>query len=280
MSPSPKIDVALSGVSETALLTLQVRAHEARRPDSIIDDPMAVELVDSIEFDFAKFGYTRRQDMALRALAFDRSTRRYLVDHPAATVVALAEGLQTSFYRIDAGSADGVGDEFRWLTVDLPPITELREALLPASDRVTTCAQSALDFGWMDRVDTDGGVFITAEGLLMYLQPKDALGLITECARRFPGAQMMFDLPPSWMAGLTRRGVMRTSRRYRIPPMPFSLSAAEAAALVDVVPGVRAVHDLPYPPGRGRVLNTVMFAAQRISLLDPLRPALTLLEFD
>lgn len=272
-----KLNVDLSGVSETALLTLQVRAHEARRPDSIITDPMAIELVDSIEFDFAKFGHTRRQDMALRALAFDRATRRYLVDHPAATVVALAEGLQTSFYRVDASDS---GHEFRWLTVDLPPVTSLREALLPPSDRVTVCSQSALDFSWMERVDTDDGVFITAEGLLMYLEPTDALGLITECARRFPGAQMMFDLPPSWMAGLARRGMMRTSRRYRIPPMPFSLSVSEAAKLVDVVPGVRAVHDLRYPPGRGRVLNTVIFAAQRISLLDPVRPVLTLLEFD
>ena len=65
----------LTGVSETALLTLQVRATEARRPDSIIDDPMAIQLVDSIDFDFAKFGHTRRQDMALRALAFDAATR-------------------------------------------------------------------------------------------------------------------------------------------------------------------------------------------------------------
>ena len=130
------------------MLTLKVRATEARRPDGIIDDPMAIELVDSIEFDFAKFGYTRRQDMALRALAFDDATRAYLVDHPAATVVALAEGLQTSFYRIAAGD---VGDRFRWLTVDLPPMIELRNRLLPPSDRVTVCAQSALDYGWMDR---------------------------------------------------------------------------------------------------------------------------------
>ena len=123
-----KVDAVLTGVSETALLTLQVRANEARRPDSIIDDPMAIELVDSIEFDFAKFGFSRRQDMALRALAFDGATRRYLVDHPAATVVALAEGLQTSFYRIEAS---GVSDQFRWLTVDLPPMIELRSKLLP-----------------------------------------------------------------------------------------------------------------------------------------------------
>ena len=115
----------MTGVSETALMTLQVRANEARRPDSIIDDPMAVEVVDSIAFDFAKFGFSRRQDMALRALAFDGATRRYLVDHPAATVVALAEGLQTGFHRIEAS---GVGGQFRWLTVDLPPMTELRKS--------------------------------------------------------------------------------------------------------------------------------------------------------
>ena len=271
-----KLNVDLSGVSETALLTLQVRAHEARRPDSILDDPMAVQLVDSIEFDFAKFGHTRRQDMAVRALAFDNATRRYLIDHPSATVVALAEGLQTSFYRIEAS---GAGDQFRWLTVDLPPVTALRDKLLPSSDRVAVCAQSALDYTWMDQVDTDGGVFITAEGLLMYLKPTEAMGLITECARRFPGGRMMFDLPPSWFAALARRGGLRTSLRYRVPAMPFGLSASEAARLVDVVPGVRAVHDMPYPAGRGHLLNTVMWTAQRLPLLDPLRPSLTLLEF-
>lgn len=270
-----KIDVALSGVPETALMTLQVRATEARRPDSIIDDPMAITLVDSIRFDFAKFGFTRRQDMALRALAFDDATRTYLVDHPAATVVALAEGLQTSFYRLDASD---VGHDFRWLTVDLPAMAELRTKLLPPTERVTICAQSALDYSWMDLVDTSDGVFITAEGLLMYLKPTEAMGLITECAKRFPGGRMIFDAAPPWFAAMVSRG-MRTSFRYRIPAMPFGMSASDAARLVDIVPGVRAVHDVPVPRGRGRVFNSLMWAAQRIPLFDPVRPATTLLEF-
>ncbi len=69
-------------------------------------------------------------------------------------MVALAEGLQTSFYRLDAA---GVGHEFRWLTVDLPPMIDLRRKLLPASERVDMCAQSALDFSWMDRVAPSTG---------------------------------------------------------------------------------------------------------------------------
>ena len=274
---SPRVDAgALTGVSETALLTLKVRAAEAGRADGIIDDPMALALVDAIDFDFAKFGFVGRQDMALRALAFDRETTNYLRDRPAATVVALAEGLQTSFYRLDAGD---VGHQFRWHTVDLPPITALREKLLPASPRISVSAQSALNYSWMDQVDDTEGVFITAEGLLMYLQPSEALGLITECARRFPGGQLMFDLPPYWFASCARRGLLRPSLRYKVPPMPFSLSVSGAARLADTVPGVRVVHDIPMPTGRGAVLNALLWAAHRLPVLDPVRPVLTRLEF-
>jgi O-methyltransferase involved in polyketide biosynthesis len=275
--PIAKADGAvLTGGSETALMTLQVRANEARRPDSIIDDPMAIRLVDSIDFDWAKFGISRRQDMALRARAFDTEARRYLADHPRATVVALAEGLQTSFYRLDAA---GVGHEFRWLTVDLPPMIELRRKLLPPSERIETRAQSALDFSWMDFVPADDGVFITAEGLLMYLQPEEALELIAACAGRFPGGRMMFDLPPAWFANAVTRGILRPSLRYRVPPMPFSMTPPQLANLVNEVPGIRAVHDLPMPPGRGKAFNAIVSTVARFQMFDSVRPVNTLLEF-
>jgi O-methyltransferase involved in polyketide biosynthesis len=272
---SPKSSVTLTGVSETALLTLTARAEEARRPDSVIDDPMAVALADSIHFDFAKFG-TSHQGIALRARAFDIQTQSFLAEHPAATVVALAEGLQTSFWRLDAAIPES---QFRWLTVDLPPIVDVRTRLLPPSPRVSVCAQSALDYSWMDAVDTTGGVVITAEGLLMYLQPEQALGLIAECAKRFPGGQMLFDLPPAWFSKVSRFGGLRTTRRYKIPPMPFSLSAAQAADLTNTMPGIRAVREMQLPPGRGTFFNAATSFVYTTRLFEPLRPSMTLLEF-
>ena len=235
---------------------------------------MAIALHDSIDFDFAKFGRTR-QDIALRARLFDTQAQAYLTQHPSATVVALAEGLQTSFWRLDAAIPDG---QFRWLTVDLPPIVDVRTRLLPASPRVSVCAQSALDYSWAESVDTSGGVFITAEGLLMYLQPEQALELIAQCAKAFPGGRMLFDLPPSWFAKVGRRG-LRTSLRYKGPPIPFSLSAGQAADLVNTVPGVCAVRDLQLPPGRGLVFNAALSLLYRTRALRALRPRLTLLEF-
>jgi O-methyltransferase involved in polyketide biosynthesis len=34
-------------------------------------------------------------------LAFDREVRRFLAAHPGGTVVALGEGLETQFWRVD-----------------------------------------------------------------------------------------------------------------------------------------------------------------------------------
>ena len=46
---SPKIDASqLTGVSETAPLTLNGRAHQASLPGAILHDPMAIELRDAI----------------------------------------------------------------------------------------------------------------------------------------------------------------------------------------------------------------------------------------
>ncbi|MGE2690518.1 class I SAM-dependent methyltransferase [Mycolicibacterium pulveris] len=264
----------LTGVSETALLTLNGRAHQARHPNAIIDDPVAIQLVDAIDFDFDKFG-RKGQEMALRSLAFDRAAIRYLTAHPSATVVALAEGLQTSFWRLSKALPDL---DFRWVTIDFEPIVALREKLLPSSPRITTIAQSALDYSWMDAVDTSGGVFITAEGLLMYLQPEEAMGLITQCAQRFPGGQMIFDLPPVLVKKFAPKG-MRATRRYRVPPMPFSLSATELADLANTVPGIRAVHDLPMPQGRGVFFEKVFPAFWQLKLTKNFRGAYTLLEF-
>jgi hypothetical protein len=65
-----------------------------------------------------------------------------------------------------------------------------------------------------------------------------------------------------------------------VPPMPFSLSVAEIADLLNTIPGIRAVHDTPLPRGRGPVFDLLMWTLQRLPLFDPLRPAFTLLEFD
>jgi O-methyltransferase involved in polyketide biosynthesis len=51
------IPAELTGVAETLLWTLCYRALEARGADRVLDDPLASELVDAIDYPFAeRFG--------------------------------------------------------------------------------------------------------------------------------------------------------------------------------------------------------------------------------
>lgn len=268
----------LTGVSETALMTLNGRAHQAGLSDAILADPMAIELRDALSkafaVDFDKFG-RQGQEMALRSIAADRCTLDYLSAHPRATIVALAEGFQTSFWRLDQALTE---PQFRWVSIDLPPVIALREELLPPSPRITNIAQSALDYSWMDRIDATEGVFITAEGLLMYLQPDDAMDLIAACAKRFPGGQMFFDLPPTIVKKVAPKG-LRASKHYRVPPMPFSLSLAQLRALIGSVRGLTGVQDVPMPAGRGFFFKTAFPALWQFGPMKNFRGVYALLEF-
>jgi len=248
--------VELSGVPETMLWTLYYRAGEARRSDTVLRDPKAVDLVDAIDYPFEKrFGVAvewQAQWQALRARRFDTEVRRFMRDNPGGTVVALGEGLETQFWRVDDGRV-------QWLTVDLPESVDVRARLLPVeSDRQRVFTGSALDDDWMEEVDASAGVLITAQGLLMYLQPEESRGLIQQCARRFPGEAMIFDAAPRWISTASQRGKVSTSA-YQAPPWYWGWDPDERRKLRDL-PEIESLQELRLGRGRdavGAVLSVV-----------------------
>jgi O-methyltransferase involved in polyketide biosynthesis len=191
------VQVELGGVPETLLWTLYHRALEARRDDAVLDDPKGLELVDALDYPFAeRFGghAALAQAQALRVRRFDIEVRRFLAANPDGTVVALGEGLETQFWRVDNGRVD-------WVTVDVPEAIEVRERLLPPNERQTLIARSAFDESWMDEVDGTAGVLITAQGLFMYFGYADVERLVHACRARFPDATLVFDAVSRWLAG-------------------------------------------------------------------------------
>ena len=255
-----RVRVELDGVPETLLWNLYQRATEARRPDTVLADPRAVAVVDALDYPFReRFGTgVLGQWQALRARCFDRQVARFLAEHPGGTVVALGEGLETQFWRVDNG-------QVRWVTVDLPETVRLRDRVLPAeSDRQRTVACSALDDRWMDRLDPSRGLLLTAQGLLMYLQRAQVHRLLTRCAARLPGSALVFDGVPPWFSARTLRGAMRTREGYQAPPMPWALDAAEKEAIRGLHPNVAELRDLAPPRGRGLLYGWLFPLANRV----------------
>ncbi|MEV5709377.1 class I SAM-dependent methyltransferase [Actinoallomurus sp. NPDC052274] len=253
--------IALDGVPETLLWNLYQRAAEAGRPDAVLRDPKAVELVDALDYPFAdRFGAGRLgQWQALRALRFDQEVRRFLDEHPDGQMVALGEGLETQFWRVDNGRV-------RWLTVELPETAELRARLLPDDPprrRTVTC--SALDDEWTRHADPANGLLLSAQGLLMYFEPDQVHRLFARCAERFPGAEMIFDGVPPWFSRRTLEGRMTTAQGYQAPPMPWAVDAAEKVR-IRALAGVAELRDLRPPRGRGPLYGALF------PLLNRLRP--------
>jgi O-methyltransferase involved in polyketide biosynthesis len=218
---SDGISPDLAGVSETMLWALHNRASEARRPDGVLTDPGSVRIHESIDYDFTGHFGDPLGSLAARAAEIDRALRSWLEHHPNGCVVSLGEGLETQGRRVDNG-------RMHWLSVDLPDAIRLRERFLAPTPRFRHIAASALDPVWMDAVDPSSGVFIVAQGLLMYLELQRVRQLFTSIADRFPRTEIVFDTVPRWFSHLTQLGLNQTAS-YRLPSMPWGINRDEIA---------------------------------------------------
>jgi O-methyltransferase involved in polyketide biosynthesis len=273
-APRTSGKIVLDGVPETLLWPLYNRAAFASRPGALLQDPRAVQIRDAIDYPFARHFGKPNEAHALRALRFDDEVRRFLSAHPDGTVVALGEGLETGFWRVDNGRV-------RWLAVDLPETIALRSRWLPDTDRHKSLACSALDFRWMDEVDRSRGVFLMAEGLLMYFEPRDVERLLAACAERFPGSEMMFDVIPRWLSQKTLRG-WHLTKHYRTPPMPWGIDVSEQAGLRAIHPNIVAVREVDIGRGQGFAFGFLIPLLSHIPMPASIankRPAFVVLRF-
>jgi O-methyltransferase involved in polyketide biosynthesis len=200
-------------------------------------DPMAIEVVDRLDHDFAHATRGARLH-AVRVVTIDGAVRRFLRAHPAGTVVALGEGLETQFWRVNNG-------QVRWLTVDLPETMDLRHRLLPDGPRQSSHSGSALDLRWSDGLNPADPILVTAQGLLPYFQRDQVHGLIARIGERLPGSRLVFDVVPEAMFDMVRRASGR-ERDLAVGLWTWLFSPAERKA-ISAIPGVEELHDVAPP---------------------------------
>lgn len=250
------------------LSNLARRAAAARAKNPLLHDPFAVEVIELLDYDFANVSSQGASWHAVRVATFDGAVRRFLKRNPDGTVVALGEGLETQFWRVDNG-------RMRWLTVDLPPVLNLRRCVLPEEPRQQSHSGSALDLGWADELQLGAPVLITAQGLLPYFEREQVHALIVGMAERFPGWSLVFDVVPEKMLELVRR----TSGRERDQAVELWtwLFDLDERAVIAEVPGVARLRDLS-PPFAFRVAPLVLRAVRclprRLRYALPVLPVL------
>ena len=184
----PKVTVDLGPVQETLLIPLLGRAMETQKGSGLIQDKKAVDIVESLDYDFSKWKNSQSLTGAtVRTRMFDQDVQAFLSDYPAGTVVEIGCGLNTRFERLDNGQA-------RWFDLDLPDSLALRRQFFQDEPRRTMIEASVLEPDWMETVAATGGPWcFISEAVIIYLAPDQARQAITQLANRFPGAWFLTD---------------------------------------------------------------------------------------
>lgn len=186
-----KVLQSLEGVSETLLMTLYVRARESQRPDAMIHDEKAVEMINRIACDFSRLRMQRHDEIAviMRMKRFDKYVRDFLTRHPEGVVVHIGCGLDTRFERVDNGQVE-------WFDLDMPDVIELRRKFTSrANVRYHLLAGSVFDMEWLEEVRPykPRHFLFIAEGVFPYFEEAQVRSLFLQLKDHFPGSELVCD---------------------------------------------------------------------------------------
>jgi O-methyltransferase involved in polyketide biosynthesis len=201
-----KRKIHLTEEQETLLITLYSRALDNRRPEPVLPDPYAAQILARVEYDFEqlKVSHGTAITLVLRARKFDAYARDFITAHPEAVVAHLGCGLDSRYFRLRDGSA-GL-ERVAWYDLDLPPVIALRREFYPQVEGYQLIAASAADLAWTEQVAAgDRPVLVLAEGLSMYLHADQVKALVLHLKETYPGCHLVFDA----YSNLTVRNVGR-----------------------------------------------------------------------
>jgi O-methyltransferase involved in polyketide biosynthesis len=217
----------LSEVSRTAILVLTCRAVESEKNNLVFNDPMAVlclERLLSISPDEEKKRILRWKNMyagiqardrkarAKTARTFDNIANLFILNHPGCTVINLACGLDTRFWRIE-------NEKCKYIELDLPGMIDLKREILKDHLGYELISCSVLDISWIDQVTSNGNsnFLLLAEGLFYYLPKQEVIRLLQVLAQRFNRSQLVLDMAPEkYTEGLWKRLINLELRAWDI----------------------------------------------------------------
>lgn len=191
-----KYHIEKNTIQETLVIPLYARALCTRRFPHLFSDPLSVELLEQLDYDFSALERTSgslmqtfgAMEAAMRQSDLAWEVRDYLKSHPNAAVINLGCGLDNTSRACDNGSC-------KIYNIDLSDVIELRNRLLPAEARERNLALDLNDPAWLDALDADpvNGTVLFAAGVFYYFTTQQMQRLITAMAKRFPGGRLVFD---------------------------------------------------------------------------------------
>ncbi len=193
-------------VQETLVIPLYGRKICSDHFPHLFRDEQAERLCAMLDYDFEQKGKKMESaaglfgalEVAQRQYDLAYEVREYLKSHPRAACVNLGCGLDDTFQKCDNGLCRGYN-------IDFPDVIEMRNALLPESEREKNIACDLNDFSWMNQIDASEGAVFFAAGVFYYFRTEDLKKLFAAMAEKFPGGILVFDACNAFGSGMIAR---------------------------------------------------------------------------
>lgn len=185
-----KTPVELGSVQLTLLLPLWGRAVETKKPEPLLVDRAAADIIEKIDYDFSIMAKSVQDvtqfEWIARSIHIDKAIKEFLLKHPKASIVNIGCGLDTTFDRVDNGS-------LMWYDLDFPDVISLRSNFFQETDRRKFISCSFTDESWIRQISAEDNVMFMAAGVLYYLREEDLKVIFNVLAGAFPGSEFIFD---------------------------------------------------------------------------------------
>ena len=186
--------ISLSGVQETMLIPLVIKASETKRPNARIQDFKAVEIIEKLNLDTSKYDkFMSHEGVVARTILFDEAAKRYLKKYPQAVCISIGCGFDSRFLRVDNG-------RLIWYDLDFPEVISARKQFFPEHERVHLIAKSALDPSWPREMEKGDKTIILIEGVLMYFSEEEVKQLLQIIRDNFDDVIILAELMPPMSA--------------------------------------------------------------------------------
>ncbi len=262
-----KIKPVLTGSAETMLQSFYARAKYSRTKNHKFYDAKAIELVEKIDYDFsgAEKDSTMSDGVIVRTIVFDEIVSDFIKENPDCTVVNIACGLDTRFYRMDNG-------RITWYNIDLPETIQVRDAIYGESGRVSTIGISALDPAWAEKVTRRGKMLFVIEGLTMYLTTEENRKMLSIIRDNFDNATVFLEcISKRWVnKEHAEKSIQKTGAK-------FVFGADTFDDLGDVAEGFRKIKDDDIVRGMAMIMP-VLKPFQKIPLVHKIAEKILIFE--
>jgi O-methyltransferase involved in polyketide biosynthesis len=204
-------------LEDSLFLTLYARALDNRRPQPILGDATADQIVRITDYDYGQLRVKTNLilSVALRAKKLDDVARSFIARHPDAVGLDLGAGLDTRFERLaPPASVD-------WYDIDFPAVATARQRLIPQHPNAHVIAADVTDQDWLDTIPNDRPAIIVADGMMAFLSQDELMSLWNRLISHFPSGEIVFNSYTRFAIWIAQhaRGTKTVADQVKFPGM-------------------------------------------------------------